>query len=209
MNTARIIVSSLKRPFNFVSVVVNDLNVFNAFGLVIFLNSGKTSPGFRNVFCVLTSSLKFNNVVPLTLKPSASIATYNPSFRFLQLNTTAATAPINPLGATLAIPYEESFDLNFNLGTLEVTIATLTNIVVVANGDNLSATFSVELNIPDEADFDACNVLEGDYFAAKDDPMEGSESATADTNHAKIIKSWTLVSSVYDGENQTSMILFF
>ncbi len=102
-----------------------------------------------------------------------------------------------------------SVDLNFNLGTLEVTIATLTNIVVVANGDNLSATFSVELNIPDEADFDACNALEGDYFAAKDDPMEGSESATADTNHAKIIKSWTLVSSVYDGENQTSMILFF
>ena len=52
-----------------------------------------------------------------------------------------------------------SVDLNFNLGTLEVTIATLTNIVVVANGDNLYATFSVELNIPDEADFDACNAL--------------------------------------------------
>ena len=100
-----------------------------------------------------------------------------------------------------------SVDLNFNLGTTEVTIATLTNIVVVANGDNLSATFSIELNIPDEADFDACNALEGDYFAAKDDPMEGSESATADTNHAKIIKSWTLVSSVYDGKNQTSEIM--
>ena len=80
-----------------------------------------------------------------------------------------------------------SVDLNFNLGTSEVTIATLTNIVVVAIGDNLYATFSVELNIPDEADFDACNALQGDYPAAKDDPMEGSESATADTNHAKII----------------------
>jgi len=52
-----------------------------------------------------------------------------------------------------------SVDLNFNLGTSEVTIATLTNIVVVAIGDNLYATFSVELNIPDEADFDACNAL--------------------------------------------------
>jgi len=31
-----------------------------------------------------------------------------------------------------------SVDLNFNIGTTEVTIATLTNIVVVANGDNLS-----------------------------------------------------------------------
>ena len=41
-----------------------------------------------------------------------------------------------------------SIDLKSNLGTSDLTIAGLTNIVVVESGDDLSATFDVELSIP-------------------------------------------------------------
>ena len=53
-----------------------------------------------------------------------------------------------------------SVDLFFNLGTSEIKIATLTDIVVVEEGNNLSATFNIELSIPEESDFDVCNSIQ-------------------------------------------------
>jgi len=60
-----------------------------------------------------------------------------------------------------------SVELKFNLGASDITIATLTNIVVVESNDDLSATFDVVLSIPEEADFDASNTLQSEYTAEK------------------------------------------
>ena len=99
-----------------------------------------------------------------------------------------------------------SVSLNFNLGTSEITIATLTNIVVVQNGENLSATFTVDLSIPDDASFAACNSIEGDYNnVGKEEPMEASTNAIEGSNHEILVNNtWTLVSIVEDGEDVTS-----
>ena len=98
----------------------------------------------------------------------------------------------------------ESVSLNFNLGTSEVTIATLTNIVVTESGDDLNASFDVVLSIPEDSELEFCNSLSGDYSASKDEPLAASNSATADTNHAKLIHTWNLVSFVSEGEDITS-----
>ena len=83
-----------------------------------------------------------------------------------------------------------SVDLKFNLGLEEITIATLTDIIVVETGSKLDATFKISLNIPEDADFASCNSLSGSVSVDKDEPLEASSSATADTNHAKLIKTW-------------------
>ena len=100
-----------------------------------------------------------------------------------------------------------SVELKFNLGASDITIATLTNIVVVESNDDLSATFDVVLSIPEEADFDACNSLQGDYTAEKEEPMAESVGAAADSNHAKLIKTWQIVSVTYDGVDFLSEFL--
>ena len=100
-----------------------------------------------------------------------------------------------------------SVELKFNLGASDITIATLTNIVVVESGDDLSATFNVELSIPEEADFDACNSLKGDITAEKDEPMAESIGATADSNHAKLIKTWQIASVTFGGNDALSQFL--
>ena len=100
-----------------------------------------------------------------------------------------------------------SVELKFNLGASDITIATLTNIVVVESGDDLSATFNVELSIPEEADFDACNSLKGDITAEKNEPMAESIGATADSNHAKLIKTWQIASVTTGGEDVLSSFL--
>ena len=83
-----------------------------------------------------------------------------------------------------------SVDLKFNLGLEEITIASLTDIIVVETGSKLDATFKISLNIPEDADFASCNSLSGSVSVDKDEPLEASSSATADTNHAKLIKTW-------------------
>jgi hypothetical protein len=100
-----------------------------------------------------------------------------------------------------------SVELKFNLGNSDLTIATLTNIVVVETDDDLSATFDVVLSIPEEADFEACNTLQGEYTAEKEEPMAESLGAAADFNHVKLIKTWTLSSAVFDGVDGLSDIL--
>ena len=93
-----------------------------------------------------------------------------------------------------------SVDLKFNLGLEEITIATLTDIIVVETGSKLDATFKISLNIPEDADFASCNSLSGSVSVDKDEPLEASSSATADTNHAKLIKTWNF-DSYFSSEN--------
>ena len=100
-----------------------------------------------------------------------------------------------------------SVELKFNLGASDITIAKLTNIIVVESGDNLSATFDIELSIPEEADFDACNTLQGEVNAEKEEPMAESLGAAADSNHAKLIKTWQIASVTFSGEDGLSRFL--
>ena len=100
-----------------------------------------------------------------------------------------------------------SVELKFNLGASDITIATLTNIVVVESDDDLSATFDVVLSIPEEADFDACNTLQGEYTAEKEEPMAERVGAAGDSIHAKLIKTWMLASATMDGQDQMSETL--
>ena len=100
-----------------------------------------------------------------------------------------------------------SVELKFNLGASDITIATLTNIVVVESDDDLSATFDVVLSIPEEADFDACNTLQGEYTAEKEEPMPESVGAAGDSIHAKLIKTWMLASATMDGQDVMSETL--
>ena len=100
-----------------------------------------------------------------------------------------------------------SVELKFNLGASDITIATLTNIVVVESEDDLSATFDVVLSIPAEAEFEACNTLQGEFTAEKEEPMAESVGAAADSNHAKLIKTWQLASLTFGGNDVLSQFL--
>ena len=100
-----------------------------------------------------------------------------------------------------------SVELKFNLVASDITIARLTNIVVVESDDDLSATFDVVLSIPEEADFDACNTLQGEYTAEKEEPMAESVGAASDSNHTKLVKTWMLASATMDGEDAMSETL--
>jgi len=97
-----------------------------------------------------------------------------------------------------------SVELKFNLGASDITIATLTNIVVVESNDDLSATFDVVLSIPEEADFDACNTLQSEYTAEKEESKAESVGAAGDSIHAKLIKTWMLDSATMDGQDAIS-----
>ena len=83
-----------------------------------------------------------------------------------------------------------SVDLKYNNGSGEITIATLTDVIVVLTNSSLNATFNIELNIPEESDVAVCSSLSGNFSAEKDEPLEASSSATPDSNHAKLIKTW-------------------
>ncbi|PSR09135.1 MAG: hypothetical protein C7M88_07570 [Candidatus Arcticimaribacter sp.] len=100
-----------------------------------------------------------------------------------------------------------SVELKFNLGASDITIATLTNIVVVESDDDLSATFDVVLSIPEEADFDACNTLQGEYTAEKEEPMAESVGAAGNSIHAKLIETWMLASATMEGQDVMSETL--
>ena len=101
-----------------------------------------------------------------------------------------------------------SVELKFNLEASDITIATLTNIVVVESGNDLSATFDVVLVIPEEADFEVCNSLTGKYEeVGKEEPMPESVAATANSDHAKLIKTWQIASVTRGGEDVLSIFL--
>ena len=96
-----------------------------------------------------------------------------------------------------------SIDLNFFYGTSNVTIATLTDIVTVEDAGIINTTFSVEWSIPEAPDFNVCDNLQGNYSAVKDEPMEESNTADPNSNHAKIVGNWTFVSKYENDEDKS------
>ena len=96
-----------------------------------------------------------------------------------------------------------SVDLKYNNGSGEITIATLTDVIVVLTNSSLNATFNIKLNIPEESDVAVCSSLSGNFSAKKDEPLEASCSATPDSNHAKIIKTWVF-DSIFTTEEPNS-----
>jgi len=89
-----------------------------------------------------------------------------------------------------------SVDLKLKLSLEEITIATLTDIIVVKTGSNLDATFNISLNFPDDADFASCNSLSGSVSVEKAEPLEANNFATSDSFHTKLIKTWNFDSYV-------------
>jgi hypothetical protein len=87
-----------------------------------------------------------------------------------------------------------SVDLMYDAGDSDITIAVLTNIVVIKDTDDeLSATFDVVLTLP--AALEYCEAsLPGSVSSVKDKPVEEAKTATAVSNHAMVIGEWDLVS---------------
>lgn len=82
-----------------------------------------------------------------------------------------------------------SVDLMFDLGDTDMRVARLTNIVVSENADVLNASFDVELTLPEA--LEVCQAsLPGSVSAPKEEPVQEAETATAVSNHAKLIGEW-------------------
>lgn len=98
-----------------------------------------------------------------------------------------------------------SVDLYFNNGESNMVIATLSDVVVTAENNELTSTFTIVLNLSD-SDFEICNNLEGSHTTQKEEAMEESDSSDEDSNHALFVNTWTLVSAVQNEEDITSEI---
>jgi hypothetical protein len=100
-------------------------------------------------------------------------------------------------------------DLKYNLGSESITIATLSDIIVVETDSKLDATFEILLNIPTDADFVSCNSLSGNFSVDKEEPLEASKTAIEGSNHAMLIKTWEFISIIdsdYPDENEVALI---
>ena len=164
------------------------------FGKRYVRNNSKSSELGKNLTCAF-NFIEFNDDTYLMAIESDSYSEYLSGDYVINENSDSKVT---------------SVDLKFNLGLEEITIATLTDIIVVETGSKLDATFKISLNIPEDADFASCNSLSGSVSVDKDEPLEASSSATADTNHAKLIKTWNF-DSYFDSRdpnvNQIPLIL--
>lgn len=107
-------------------------------------------------------------------------------FDFIEFTDTTYFLAINLEGEFIAVsgPYElnedsegnvSSVDLYYYTGEVDLVIATLTDINVIEINDEIEASFTVNLTIPDTADFDSCNELSGTYSdVGKEEPMQQS-----------------------------------
>ena len=85
-----------------------------------------------------------------------------------------------------------SVDLMFDAGSTEIRVARLTNIVVTESADVLSAAFDVELTLPEA--LEVCEAsLPGNITAPKEEPVDEAETASALSNHAKLIGQWSVI----------------
>lgn len=75
-------------------------------------------------------------------------------------------------------------------------IATLTNIVVTETANDLNATFDVVFNIPDDYEWACGSSLSGEYSARKEEALTGAEDASADSNFAKVVATWDIISII-------------
>jgi hypothetical protein len=94
-----------------------------------------------------------------------------------------------------------SVDLMFDLGDSNIRVARLTNIVVTETAGNINATFDVDMTLP--PDLVSCNTLSGSYTAPKEDPVPETETASALSNHGKLIGEWTMISLSSIGSDGT------
>jgi hypothetical protein len=98
----------------------------------------------------------------------------------------------------------ESVHLTYDAGDITVDIAVLTNIVVTETNGSISASFDVELSLPEA--LEVCEAsLPGSVVAPKEEPLAEASTANAVSNHAKIIGKWDLINytetQVYAGPN--------
>lgn len=91
-------------------------------------------------------------------------------------------------------------ELYVNLLGNNYLIATLTNIVIIETANELNATFDVVFNIPEDYEWSCGSYLSGTYTAEKEESLAGAAEATPDSNFAKLVNTW-LVVSVYQIEN--------
>ena len=85
----------------------------------------------------------------------------------------------------------ESVDLMFNINNTSIRVARLTNIVVTENGDEINATFDVNLTLPEALEICEAS-LPGSVNTTKSEPVEAAETSNALSNHAKLIGEWVL-----------------
>ena len=85
----------------------------------------------------------------------------------------------------------ESVDLMFNIDNTSIRVARLTNIVVTENGDDINATFDVNLTLPEALEICEAS-LPGSINTTKSEPVEAAETSNALSNHAKLIGEWVL-----------------
>ena len=130
-------------------------------------------------------------------------------FDFIEFTDTTYFLAIDLGGEFKAVtgPYEfnedsegnvSSVDLYYDTGEVDVVIATLTDINVIEINDEIEASFTVNLTIPDTADFDSCNELSGTYSdVGKEEPMQQSY-AVANTSTSSESTSDTASDSASD-----------
>ena len=123
-------------------------------------------------------------------------------FDFIEFTDTTYFLAIDLEGEFMAVsgPYElnedsegnvSSVDLYYYTGEVDLVIATLTDINVIEINDEIEASFTVNLTIPDTADFDSCNELSGTYSdVGKEEPMQQSY-AVANTSTSSSTSSQT------------------
>ena len=102
-----------------------------------------------------------------------------------------------------------SVDLMYDIGASDMRVARLTNIVVTESADVLNASFDVELTLPEA--LEVCEAsLPGSVTAPKEEPVQEAESASALSNHAKIIGEWAVVGlDTSDGETLETALANF
>lgn len=103
-----------------------------------------------------------------------------------------------------------SVDLMFDAGATDIRVARLTNIVVtVDTDDELSASFDVVLDLPEALEICEAS-LPGSVQATKPEPVQEANTATAISNHAKLIGEWDIAGiDSSDGETLETILSYY
>ena len=103
----------------------------------------------------------------------------------------------------------ENVQLLYNDNGNVDAIATLTNIVVVEETEDVfTATFDIQLELPEA--LEVCQpTLQGQVSAGKDDPVDEVDTATAISNHSRLIGEWEVVGFTENSEDVYDEILSY
>lgn len=102
-----------------------------------------------------------------------------------------------------------SVDLMFDAGATDLRVARLTNIVVTVDSDDeLNASFDVVLDLPEALEICEAS-LPGSVQATKPEPVQEANTATAISNHAKLIGEWDIAAiNSSDGETLETILAY-